>query len=219
MRVLLMDAGAPAAEVAASLRREGYIVDCVQGSEAAKQAFGDAQYDLFIVDVCHDRREGIVAVTQYRRLGGEAPVIIVTEAKAIEDALVGLDAGANDYLCKPLVMGQLSMRIQTWLRRHRIDRSPVYTHGRLELDPAARSASNNGVGVHLSPREFTLLQALLEDPNRVFSRAELEQRLYKRGEAIRSKAVEVHVHYLRRKLGSDEIVTIRGNGYRLKMLA
>jgi DNA-binding response OmpR family regulator len=80
MRVLLM--AAPAAEVAASLRREGYIVDCLQGSEAAKQAFSDAQYDLFIVDVCRDRREGIVAVTQYRRLGGEPPVIIVTEAKA-----------------------------------------------------------------------------------------------------------------------------------------
>jgi len=219
MRVLLMDAGELDTDVSVSLRREGYLVDCVQGMEAARRAFGCAHYDLFIVDVCHDRREGIVALTQYRRLGGEAPVILVTEAEAIEDALVGLDAGANDYLCKPLVMGQLSMRIQTWLRRHRIGRTPVYTHGLLELDPAARSASKNGVGIHLSPREFTLLQALLEEPNRVFSRTELEQRLYRRGEAIRSKAVEVHVHYLRQKLGNDEIITIRGNGYRLKMLA
>jgi two-component system response regulator QseB len=219
MRVLLMDAGALDTDVSVSLRREGYVVDCVQGREAAGRAFGCAQYDLFIVDVCRDRREGIVALTQYRRLGGEAPVILVTEAEAIEDALVGLDAGANDYLCKPLVMGQLSMRIQTWLRRHRIGRNPVYTHGLLELDPAARSASKNGVGIHLSPREFSLLQALLEEPDRVFSRTELAQRLYKRGEAIRSKAVEVHVHYLRQKLGNDEIITIRGNGYRLKMLA
>ncbi|MDB5788336.1 response regulator transcription factor [Caballeronia mineralivorans] len=219
MRVLLMEAGELDTDVSVSLRREGYLVDCVQGMEAARRAFGCAHYDLFIVDVCHDRREGIVALTQYRRLGGEAPVILVTEAEAIEDALVGLDAGANDYLCKPLVMGQLSMRIQTWLRRHRIGRTPVYTHGLLELDPAARSASKNGVGIHLSPREFTLLQALLEEPNRVFSRTELEQRLYRRGEAIRSKAVEVHVHYLRQKLGNDEIITIRGNGYRLKMLA
>jgi two-component system response regulator QseB len=116
-------------------------------------------------------------------------------------------------------MGQLSMRIQTWLRRHRIDWSPVCTHGLLELDPVARNASKNGGGVHLSSREFTLLQALLEEQNRVFSRAELEQRLYKRGEAIRSKAVEVHVHYLRRKVGNDEIITIRGNSYRLRMLA
>jgi two-component system response regulator QseB len=214
-----MEAGELDTDVSVSLRREGYLVDCVQGMEAARRAFGCAHYDLFIVDVCHDRREGIVALTQYRRLGGEAPVILVTEAEAIEDALVGLDAGANDYLCKPLVMGQLSMRIQTWLRRHRIGRTPVYTHGLLELDPAARSASKNGVGIHLSPREFTLLQALLEEPNRVFSRTELEQRLYRRGEAIRSKAVEVHVHYLRQKLGNDEIITIRGNGYRLKMLA
>jgi two-component system response regulator QseB len=219
MRVLLMEAGELDTDVSVSLRREGYLVDCVQGMDAARRAFGCAHYDLFIVDVCHDRREGIVALTQYRRLGGEAPVILVTEAEAIEDALVGLDAGANDYLCKPLVMGQLSMRIQTWLRRHRIGRTPVYTHGLLELDPAARSASKNGVGIHLSPREFTLLQALLEEPNRVFSRTELEQRLYRRGEAIRSKAVEVHVHYLRQKLGNDEIITIRGNGYRLKMLA
>jgi two-component system response regulator QseB len=219
MRVLLMDAGELDTDVSLSLRREGYMVDCVHGREAARRAFGCAHYDLFIVDVCRDRREGIGALTQYRRLGGEAPVILVTEAEAIEDTVVGLDAGADDYLCKPLIMGQLSMRIQTWLRRQRNDRNPVYTHGLLELDPAARSASKDGVGIHLSPREFTLLQALLEEPNRVFSRTELEQRLYKRGEAIRSKAVEVHVHYLRQKLGNDEIITIRGNGYRLKMLA
>ncbi|HEV7833926.1 MAG TPA: winged helix-turn-helix domain-containing protein [Caballeronia sp.] len=87
------------------------------------------------------------------------------------------------------------------------------------LPPVALNASKNGGGVHLSSREFTLLQALLEELNRVFSRAELEQRLYKRGEAIRSKAVEVHVHYLRRKVGNDEIITIRGNSYRLRMLA
>jgi two-component system response regulator QseB len=157
--------------------------------------------------------------TQYRRLGGEAPVIIVIKAKAIEVAPDVLDAGANDYFANRLSWGNCPCEYRHGPVGTELTGALSVRAGWLNSTRLLATQARTAGGVHLSSREFTLLQALLEEPNRVFSRAELEQRLYKRGEAIRSKAVEVHAHYLRRKVGNDEIITIRGNGYRLRMLA
>ena len=189
-----------------------------KGSEAAKQAFSDAQYDLFIVDVCRDRREGIVAVTQYRRLGGEAPVIIVTEAKAIEDALVGLDAGANDYFASRLSWGNCPCEYRHAYAGTALTGVLSIRTGCLNSTRLLAAQARTAWACTFRPVSSLCCKPCWKNPI-VFSRAELEQRLYKRGEAIRSKAVEVHVHYLRRKLGNDEMITIRGNGYRLRMLA
>jgi two-component system response regulator QseB len=102
------------------------------------------------------------------------------------------------------------------LRRRTGQKQPVYTHGDLALDPAAHEVTRAGEPLPLVPREFAVLQALIEEPTRVFTKAELEEKLYGWGEEVGSNTIEVHVHSLRRKIGAEQVVTVRGVGYRLK---
>jgi two-component system response regulator QseB len=102
------------------------------------------------------------------------------------------------------------------LRRRTGQKQPIYSHGELTLDPAAHEVRKNSAPVALVPREFALLQALIEEPARVFTRSELEDKLYGWGDEVGSNTIEVHVHSLRRKIGAEQIVTVRGVGYRLK---
>jgi two-component system response regulator QseB len=119
---------------------------------------------------------------------------------------------------KPFDLDELAARVRAALRRRTGQKQPVYTHGQLALDPASHEASKSGVPLPLVPREFALLQVLIEEPARVFRRAELEEKLYGWGEEVGSNTIEVHVHSLRRKIGAEQILTIRGVGYRLKGL-
>jgi two-component system response regulator QseB len=119
---------------------------------------------------------------------------------------------------KQFDLDELAARVRALLRRRTGQKHPVYTHGELQLDPAAHEAMKDGALLNLVPREFALLQALIEEPARVFRRAELEEKLYGWGEEVGSNTIEVHVHSLRRKIGADQVVTVRGVGYRLKRL-
>jgi two-component system response regulator QseB len=143
-------------------------------------------------------------------------VIILTARDAVENRVAGLDAGADDYLVKPFDLGELAARVRAMLRRRTGQTNPLYTHGDLTLNPVSHEASVRGERLSLLPREFSLLQALIEEPKRVFTRSELEEKLYGWGEEVGSNTIEVHVSNLRRKLGAEHIVTVRGVGYRLK---
>ncbi|QSN63284.1 MULTISPECIES: response regulator [unclassified Caballeronia] len=219
MRLLLVEDDEMIAEtVLAALRRSSYTVDWAQDGRAAELSLGNDVYDLVLLDLTLPKRDGLDLLGVYRKNGGHAPVMILTARDAVDDRIRGLDAGADDYLLKPFDLDELAARVRALLRRRTGHTQLVYTHGDLSLDPAAHEASKGGVALNLVPREFALLQALIEEPSRVFRRSELEEKLYGWGEEVGSNAIEVHVHSLRRKIGAEQIVTVRGVGYRLKRI-
>jgi two-component system, OmpR family, response regulator QseB len=220
MRLLLIEDDEMIAEtVLESMRRVGYAIDWAQDGRAAELSLANDVYDLVLLDLGLPKKDGIALLSGYRAQGGEAPVIILTARDAVTDRIRGLDAGADDYLIKPFDLDELAARARALLRRRTGQKQPVYVHGELTLDPAAHEVTRNNQPVSLVPREFALLQALIEEPTRVFTRAELEDKLYGWGEEVGSNTIEVHVHSLRRKIGVDQIVTVRGVGYRLKRCA
>jgi two-component system response regulator QseB len=217
MRLLLAEDDEMIAEtVLDSMRREGYAIDWARDGREAELSLDNGVYDLVLLDLGLPRKDGIAVLDRYRRRGGDAPVIILTARDAISERIGGLDAGADDYLVKPFDLSELAARTRALLRRRTGKKQPVYTHGALALDPAAHEVTKDGAAVALVPREFALLRVLIEEPARVFTKAELEERLYGWGEEVGSNTIEVHVHSLRRKIGAEQIVTVRGVGYRLK---
>jgi two-component system, OmpR family, response regulator QseB len=143
------------------------------------------------------------------------PVLVLTARDATTDRVDGLDAGADDYVVKPFDLAELAARIRAVTRRKGGRARAIIEHGDVALDPATREVRRNGELVALSPREFAVLLALLEQPGRILSRTQLEERIYGWGEEVESNVVEVHVHTLRRKLGVELIRTVRGVGYRV----
>lgn len=217
MRVLLVEddemIGEPVVE---TMRRAGYATDWARDGREAALSLDQDVYDLVLLDLGLPKADGIDVLDRYRRRGGSAPVIILTARDAVEDRIAGLDAGADDYLVKPFNLDELAARVRALLRRRTGQTHPLYTHGELTLNPVSHEATLRGEKLALLPREFSLLQVLIEEPMRVFTRPELEEKLYGWGEEVGSNTIEVHVYNLRRKLGADQIVTVRGVGYRLK---
>ena len=217
MRLLLVEDDRMIAEpVLDTMRRAGYAIDWAQDGRAAELSLDNGVYDLVLLDLGLPKKDGIAVLRAYRDAGGAAPVIILTARDAVDERVRGLDTGADDYLVKPFELDELAARVRALLRRRTGQKQPVYTHGELTLDPAAHEVTKNGVPVALVPREFALLRALIESPTHVHTKAQLEEKLYGWGEEVGSNAVEVHVHSLRRKLGAEQIVTVRGVGYRLR---
>jgi two-component system response regulator QseB len=201
--------------VRAGLRRLGFSVDWVQDGVAAEQALLAEPYDACLLDLGLPRKAGLSVLRRLRERGSMLPVLVLTARDAITDRVEGLDAGADDYVVKPFDLAELAARIRAVTRRKGGRAQATIEHGDVTLDPATREVRRNGELVALSPREFALLQALLDQPGRILSRGQLEERLYGWGEEVESNVVEVHVHTLRRKLGADFIRNVRGVGYRV----
>jgi two-component system response regulator QseB len=201
--------------VRAGLRRQGFAVDWVRDGVAAEQALLGEAYDACLLDLGLPRKSGLDVLRRLRERGSMLPVLVLTARDAITDRVDGLDAGADDYVVKPFDLAELAARIRAVTRRKGGRAQAIIEHNDVALDPATREVRRGGERVVLSPREFALLQALLEHPGRILSRAQLEERLYGWGEEIESNVVEVHVHALRRKLGTDFIRNVRGVGYRV----
>lgn len=197
------------------LRQDGFAVDWVRDGQAAELALRTTDYDLMLLDLGLPRKDGLDVLKSARHSGNSIPVLIITARDAVHDRVRGLDAGADDYLVKPFDLDELAARIRALLRRRSGRADPVIEYGSLELNPATREASLAGDVLELSAREFALLEALLDRPGAVLSRAQLEERIYGWGEEVESNAVEVHIHSLRKKLGADFIKNVRGVGYKV----
>jgi two-component system OmpR family response regulator len=214
MRLLLVEDDAMIGEaVLDALRAEHYAVDWVRDGEAADGALRSESYDLVLLDLGLPCRSGLDVLRALRGRRETVPVLVVTARDAIGDRIAGLDAGADDYVVKPFDIDELQARIRALLRRSAGRAEPVFSHRGVSLNPATREASVEGIPVALSAREWAVLEPMLQRPGVVFSRLQLEQKLYGWKDEISSNAVEVYVHGLRKKLGSELIETVRGLGY------
>ena len=217
MRLLLVEDDAMIGEaIRAGLKREGFTIDWVHDAGAAARVLRTEPFELVLLDLGLPGGDGLELLETLRGRGESLPVLIITARDAVSDRVRGLDAGADDYLAKPFDLDELAARIRALLRRKSGRASSSLEHGGVVLDPASHRVTRDGAEIALSPREFALLQLLLERPGAILSRAQIEERLYGWGEEVESNAVEVHIHGLRRKLGAQFILTVRGVGYRVQ---
>jgi two-component system response regulator QseB len=195
------------------LRQDGFSVDWVRDGDQALAALAANAFDVVLLDLGLPRTSGEQVLKAIRRAGNDVPVLIITARDKVRDRIAGLDSGADDYIVKPFDLDELAARIRAVQRRHAGRADPVIRVRGLSFDPASRRVTRQGAQVTLSARELALLQALIERPGAILSRAQLEERIYGWGEEVESNAIEVHVHSLRKKLGADFVRTVRGVGY------
>ncbi|NJO15567.1 MAG: response regulator [Thioploca sp.] len=214
MRLLLIEDDTLLGDgVKVGLIQANYAVDWVTDGEAGEHALQIETYDALVLDLSLPKKDGLKILQALRARGDKLPVLILTARDTVNDKVMGLDAGADDYLVKPFDLDELTARLRALLRRqHGRVRSEI-EYGNLCLDPAAHTLTQAEQPIVLSHREFAILQTLLENVGKVLSRTQLEESLYGWDDLIESNAVEVHIHHLRKKLGKDLIRTIRGVGY------
>ena len=214
MRILIVedDAGI-ASGLAATLRGAGYAVDICDSLARAGTALRTESFDMVLLDLGLPDGDGIDWLRSLREEGRMLPVLIMTARDALTDRVTGLDEGADDYLVKPFAPEELLARMRVALRRSEGRASPLLVHGDLVVNPAAHTVHRNGTLVPLRAKEFALLLALLRASGKVLTRQRLEEALYGFDDALESNALEVHIHHLRRKLGSELLQTVRGVGY------
>lgn len=216
MRILLAEDDALLGDgLRAGLRQLGFLVDWVRDGEAAERELRAQPYEAAVLDLGLPRKDGLDVLAAIRRAGITTPVLVLTARDAVPDRIRGLNAGADDYVLKPVDLHELAARLRALVRRAHGQPQECLSAQNVVLDPAARSVRLAGEPVTLSTREFDLLQAFMLSANRVLSREQLEQQLYSWGQEVESNAIEVHIHNLRRKLGTALIHTVRGVGYML----
>ncbi|WP_346799085.1 response regulator transcription factor [Halomonas sp. Bachu 37] len=216
MHVLLIEDDAlVAAGIRAGLKTYDFVVDHVTTQAAARQAILGVASDVVILDRGLPDGDGLDLLEEWRDAGIATPVLILTARDAVHDRVDGLRGGADDYLVKPFDLDELVARLHALLRRAAGRSRAVIEHGALRLDPASREVTVGGRPVTLSRRELVLLETFLQAPRSVLTSDQLKDSLYGMNDEVESNALNVHLHHLRRKLGSGVIETVRGLGYRL----
>lgn len=202
--------------LATGLRQLGHAVDWFRDGTQADAALRGAPYDALVLDLGLPGNDGMHWLRRWRAQGCKLPVLVLTARDGVEQRIAGLDAGADDYLIKPISIDELAARLRALLRRTGGHLQEVWTHGALRYDPAARSVQWQGRPVELTGRELALLEMLLLNPQRVLSRAQLQEKLYDwSGGEPEGNTLEVFVHHLRRKIHPGIVRTVRGVGYAL----
>ena len=213
-RILLVEDDAPLGEgVKAGLEDENHAVEWIRDGRLARQALAVEHFGAVVLDLTLPRVDGLEVLRELRARGDRTPVLILTARDTIDDRVRGLDRGADDYLVKPFALAELKARVRSLTRRAAGHAANLIEHRGVTLDRESRRVEHAGRIVDLSPREYALLEALLEHPGRPLSRAQLEQRIYPWGQEVESNAIEVHIHHLRAKLFPALIRTVRGVGY------
>lgn len=214
MRVLLVEDDTLLGDgVRAGLKQAGFAVDWTQDGQSAKLALETEEYALVVLDLGLPKLTGMDLLKWLRTQASTLPVLILTARDTVADRVAGLNAGADDYLVKPFDLDELIARLNALLRRSSGQVTLTLQHGDIELTPSTHQVRKKGQLVELSAREFTLLHELFLHLGHVRSREQLEQHLYGWGEEVESNSVEVHIHHLRKKLGSGLIRTLRAVGY------
>jgi two-component system response regulator QseB len=217
MRLLILEDDAQLGDaIATGLRQLGHAVDWFRNGEQADAAIGSAAFDALVLDLGLPGHDGMEWLRRWRQRGLTLPVLILTARDGVAQRVAGLDAGADDYLIKPIAIDELAARLRAMLRRATGRAQPEWVHGPLRFDPASKQVRWHGRSVELTGRELALLEALLKHPQRVLSKTQLQEQLYDwSGHEPESNALEVHVHHLRKKIHPDVVRTVRGVGYAL----
>lgn len=216
MRILLIEDDRIIGDgIKAGLGKMGFSVDWFLSGDAGYQAINAAPWDAVILDLSLPERDGLEILRQWRQAGHDTPVLILTARDALDQRVEGLQKGADDYLCKPFALAEVAARLEALIRRRHGQLQPALTHGNVVMIPADHSVTLNNQPVALKSRELALLELFLRNAGRVLTRAQLEEKLYSWDADVSSNAIEVHIHHLRKKLGSDFIRTVHGVGYTL----
>ena len=221
MRILVVEDEKKLANLLArGLREEGYAADLADRGEEALWMAHAVSYDAIVLDVMLPGLDGFAVCRRLRQEGVWSPVLMLTARDEVDDRVVGLDAGADDYLTKPFSFEELLARLRSLTRRAPVERPPVLAVGGLLLDPAAHRAWRGDTELDLSAKEFALLELFMRRPGAVLTRGRLLEGAWDIAFESRSNVVDVYVRYLREKIdrpfGCDSIETVRGVGYRLK---
>jgi two-component system, OmpR family, response regulator QseB len=195
------------------LKELGHTVDWVQDGIAAEQALNTESLDVLILDLGLPMKNGLAVLKQMRKSKLCLPVLVLTARDSIEDRIEGLDLGADDYVVKPFDLLEVNARLRAISRRREGRAAPLIEYGSLVLNPASREVTQDGKPVELSCNEYAVLEMLITHNGRILSRKFIEEGLYGWDEGVESNAVEVYIHYLRKKLGKELIRTVRGVGY------
>ncbi len=201
-----------------ALRQSEFEVDATADGQQAFNTLMSNDYDLAIVDLGLPNMDGLSLVRQLRRKSRGLPIIIVTARDALDERVVGLDAGADDYLVKPFELAELEARVRALLRRHRADRNAEITIGSLTITPGLPRVVLDGLQIDLPAGEFALLEVLAQRSGRIVRREEIANRLTRNGEPPSDAAIDICVHRLRRRLAPYKLAvrTLRGFGYLLE---
>ena len=214
MRILLLEDDKMIAEALSDmLHAAGFAVDCIADGIAAENALQPEIYDIALLDIGVPGQDGLSVLRHLRAKNCDLPVILITARDTVEERINGLDSGADDYVIKPFAPSELLARIRALLRRRSGHATPILSNGIITLNPATREVSANGQVTRLSAREYALMYSLLLQPGTILSRQELEEKLYGWNEEVESNAVEVVIHGIRKKLGSNVIKNVRGLGW------
>jgi two-component system, OmpR family, response regulator len=197
------------------LKASGYSTRVVQDGESALSLARSGQFDLMILDLGLPRQDGLAVLHALRDEGTPLPVVILTARSSVKEVVTGFEGGADDYITKPFSFEELLVRVRARLRFEGRPETTVLRAGDAELDLRTRRASIDGEAVELSAREFALAEAFFSHPGQVLSREQLLSRVWGYDFDPGSNVVDVYVGYLRKKLGKDRIVNVRGMGYRL----
>ncbi|MFW1817016.1 response regulator transcription factor [Acinetobacter guillouiae] len=216
MRILLAEDDSSQAESIKSwLEMDGYNIDWVERGDHAILAIEQHQYDCILLDRGLPKATGDEILKLLKRQFPEIPVIFLTARDSIQDRVQGLDLGANDYLVKPFSLEELSARVRAQLRQTQVTNLHEIKYENLVLDTQVKMVFQDQQVVHLTAKEFQILYKLMQKPEHIVTREQLEESLYAWGDEIESNAIEVYIYQLRKKIGGYLIKTIRGLGYRM----
>ena len=214
MRILLIeDDPMIGAGLERALRDQAMSVDWVRDGEDGEAALETGDYALVLLDLGLPNKSGMDILRNARRRGNATPLLIVTARDDVASRVAGLDLGADDFLVKPFDTSELLARIRAVLRRQSGSAVSTIGNGAISLNLDTHEARHGDISLVLPPREFALLHALLERPGRILSRHQLEEKIYGWDEEVASNAIDVLIHYVRRKLGKDVVRNVRGAGW------
>lgn len=217
MRVLVAeDEIALARELTAALEGAGYAVDQAHDGARAEFLGSTERYDVVVLDLGLPSLDGLTLLRRWRESGLTMPVLVLTARGTWHERVVGIDTGADDYVAKPFQMEEVLARVRALIRRASGQASPLLRCGAIVLDPRSARVTRDGAVVALTSHEFRVLSYLMHHQDRVVSQGELVEHIYARDADRDSNTVEVFIARLRKKVGGEAVVTVRGLGYRME---
>lgn len=197
------------------LGKMGFTVDWFQDGDEAYEALFQAPYDAVVLDLGLPGRDGLSILKEWRLNKRKEPVLILTARGDVDQRVIGLDCGADDYLAKPFALSEVAARLKALIRRFNDRLDPVITVGKVAYHPQTQTVTLDGKEITLAPKELRVLELLMMNPNKVLSKSMIEEKLYAWDNDVQSNAVEVHIHHLRKKLGKNIVKTVNKIGYML----